>query len=133
MAGVRHGGRVIHNIYGVGYHGVAPAAWSFALGIGARAELAPKLHVDFEAITYWLQRDVPFADDAQLASIGASFGYAVTPVFGVFAAPTFNVLVTPDKELTDVKPPWGSTLLHEGDTVTVRGWPGATLGLRASL
>ena len=133
MAGVRHGGRVIHNVYGAGYHGFGTAAWSFALGLGVRAELAPKLHVDFETIAYWLQRDVPFSQDAQVASIGASFGYAITPVFGVFAAPTFNVLVSPDKELSDVGPPWGSTLLYESDTVTVRAWPGATLGLRASL
>ena len=133
MAGVRHGGRVIHNVYGVGFHGPAPAAWSFALGLGVRAELAPKLHVDFETIAYWLQRGAPFAEDAQVASVGASFGYALTPVFGLFAAPTFNVLVTPDKELSDVGPPWGSTPLYESDTVTVRGWPGATLGLRASL
>src|SRR6185503_11566604 len=126
MAGVRHGGRVIHNVYGVGFHGFAPTAWSFALGLGVRAELAPKLHVDFETIGYWLQRGQPFSDDAQIGSIGASFGYAVSPVFGVFAAPTFNVLVTPNKEMAEVGPPWG-TVLYESDTATVRAWPGATL------
>jgi len=132
MAGVRHGGRVIQNVYGVGFHGFAPTAWSFALGLGVRAELAPKLHVDFETIGYWLQRGQPFSDDAQIGSIGASFGYALSPVFGVFAAPTFNVLVTPDKELAEVGPPWG-TVLYESDTATVRAWPGAALGIRASL
>jgi hypothetical protein len=132
MAGVRHGGRVIHNVYGVGFH-ASPATWSFALGIGARVELASKLHVDFETIAYWLQRGRPFVDDAQVASIGASFGYALSPMFGVFAAPTFNVLVTPDKELSNVGPLWGSALLHESSTVTVRAWPGASLGIRASL
>jgi hypothetical protein len=133
MAGLRHGGRVIHNVYGVGVHAASPATWSFALGLGVRAELASKLHVDFETIAYWLQRGRPFVDDAQIASVGASFGYALTPVFGIFAAPTFNVLVTPDKELSNVGPLWGSALLHEGTTVTVRAWPGAALGVRASL
>jgi hypothetical protein len=133
LAGVRHGGRVIHNVYGVGVHGTTPTVWSFALGIGVRAELATKLHVDFETIAYWMQRGQPFSQDAQVASVGASFGYALSPVFGVFAAPTFNVLVTPDKELADVGPPWGTTLLYEDSTVTVRAWPGATLGIRASL
>jgi hypothetical protein len=133
MAGVRHGGRVIHNVYGVGYRAGTPSGWSFALGLGARLELSAKAHIDFEAITYWLQRNEPFLDDAQISSAGASFGYALTPVFGVFAAPTFNVLVTPDKELSQVGAFWGSTLLYESDTFTVRAWPGATLGLRAAL
>jgi len=133
MAGVRHGGRVIHNVYGVGFRGTAPSGWSFALGLGARLPLLPKLHVDFETIAYWVQRREPFVQDAQVASVGASFGYALTPVFGLFAAPTYNVLITPDKELAEVGPPWGSTLLYEGGTVTVRAWPGATLGIRASL
>jgi len=133
MVGVRHGGRVIHNVYGVGYRAGAPQAWSFALGLGFRVELASKVHVDFETVAYWLQRDQPFAHDAQIGSIGASFGYALSPVFGLFAAPTFNVLISPDKELSDVGPPWGSTILYEGDTATVRAWPGATLGIRASL
>jgi hypothetical protein len=133
MAGVRHGGRVIHNIYGVGYRAGTPSGWSFALGLGARLELSPKAHIDFEAIAYWLQRSEPFLDDAQVSSAGASFGYALTPVFGVFAAPTFNVLVTPDKELSQVRAFWGSTPLYESDTLTVRAWPGATLGFRAAL
>jgi hypothetical protein len=133
MAGVRHGGRVIHNVYGVGFHGPAPAAWSFALGLGVRAELAPKLHVDFETIAYWLQRSRPFSEDAQIASVGASFAYALSPLFGIFGGPTFNVLVTPNKDFSDVGPVWGSALLHESSTVTVRAWPGAALGIRASL
>jgi hypothetical protein len=133
MAGVRHGGRVIHNVYGVGVHGPAPTVWSFALGLGFRVELASKLHVDFETIAYWLQRNRPFLDDAQIASVGASFGYALSPVFGIFAAPTFNMLVTPDKDFAQVRPPWGSTIVHESSTFTVTAWPGASLGIRASL
>ncbi|HMI86750.1 MAG TPA: hypothetical protein VK550_21805 [Polyangiaceae bacterium] len=133
MVGVRHGGRVIHNVYGVGYRAGSTTAWSFALGLGVRAELAPKLHVDFEAIAYWLQRGQPFSEDAQVSSLGASFGYALTPVFGIFAAPTLNVLVTPDKELSNVGPPWSTSLLYEDTTVTVRAWPGGALGVRASL
>jgi len=133
MAGVRHGGRVIHNVYGVGYRAGTPSTWSFALGLGARLELSPKAHIDFETIAYWLQRNQPFVEDAQIASAGASFGYALTPVFGIFAAPTFNVLVTPDKEFSQVGAFWGSTLLYESDTVTVRSWPGASLGIRAAL
>jgi hypothetical protein len=133
MAGARHGGRVIHNVYGVGFRGPTPSGWSFALGLGARAELAPKLHVDFEAIAYWVQRREPFVEDAQIASLGASFGYALTPVFGLFAAPTFNTMFTPHPKLAEVGPPWGTALLHEGDTLTIRAWPGATLGIRASL
>jgi hypothetical protein len=133
MAGVRHGGRVIHNVYGVGFHGTAPSAWSFALGLGVRVPLATRLHVDFETIGYWLQRGQPFYEDAQVGSVGASFGYALTPVFGLFAAPTFSVLVTGDKEMAEIKPPWGSALLYEDSSVTVRAWPGASFGVRASL
>ena len=132
MVGVRHGGRVIHNVYGVGYRVGETAAWSFALGLGARAELAPKLHLDIEATAYWIQRGQPFDQDAQIGSLGASFGYALTPVFGLFAAPTLNVLVTNDKELAGIAPGWATTL-YDDPTVTVRAWPGATLGLRASL
>jgi hypothetical protein len=132
MVGARHGGRVLHNVYGVGYRLGSPAGWSFALGLGARAELAPKLHLDVEATAYWVQRGQPFDQDAQIASLGASFGYALTPVFGLFAAPTLNVLVTADKELAGIAPGWATTL-HEDTSITVRAWPGATLGLRASL
>ena len=132
MVGARHGGRVIHNVYGVGYRVGETAAWSFALGLGGRAELAPKLHLDIEAMAYWIQRGQPFDQDAQIGSLGASFGYALTPVFGLFAAPTLNVLVTNDKDLAGIAPGWATTL-YDDPTTTVRAWPGATLGLRAQL
>jgi hypothetical protein len=132
MVGVRHGGRVMHNVYGVGYRVGEIAGWSFALGLGGRVDLAPKLHLDVEATAYWIQRGQPFDQDAQIASLGASLGYALTPVFGLFAAPTLNVLFTSDKELAGVAPGWATTL-YDDPTVTVRAWPGATLGLRASL
>jgi hypothetical protein len=132
MVGVRHGGRVMHNVYGVGYRVGQTAGWSFALGLGARAQLAPKFHLDIEATAYWVQRGQPFDQDAQIGSLGASFGYALTPVFGLFAAPTLNVLVTNDKELAGIAPGWATTL-YDDPTVTVRAWPGATLGLRAAL
>ena len=133
MAGVRHGGRVIQNIFGVGVRAGSTTAWGFALGLGARVPIAPKMHLDFQVINYWLQKGDPFHDDAQIASAGVSFGYAISPLFGVFAAPTYNVLVTTDAELRKVKAPWGSTSLHEGTSVSVHAWPGATLGIRATL
>jgi hypothetical protein len=132
MVGARHGGRVIHNVYGVGYRAGTTDGWALALGLGARAEIAPKFHVDFETIAYWIQRGKPFDQDAQIGSLGASFGYALTPVFGLFAAPTLNVLVTPDKELAGIAPGWSTTLVDDG-SITIKAWPGATLGLRAAL
>jgi hypothetical protein len=133
MAGVRHGGRVLHNIYGAGYRAGSQNGWSFALGLGGRVPLATKLYLDVETIAYWIQQNQPFQKDAQVSSIGASLGYSLTPVFGVFGGPTFNVLVTPDKDFADIGPAWGTQLLYEDSSVTVRSWPGATLGLRASL
>jgi hypothetical protein len=133
MAGVRHGGRVLYNIYGVGARGFSPTAWAMALGIGGRAELAPKLHLDLEAIAYWVQQKEPFIKEAQISSLGGNIGYDISSVFGVFGGPTYNVLVTQDPDLLDVKPAWGSSSLYDSDSVQVRGWPGAAIGIRASL
>jgi hypothetical protein len=132
MVGVRHGGRVLYNVYGVGYNAFEPNTWALALGLGGRVDVAERLHLNFEAIAYWMQQNAPFQQDAQVSSLGGNIAYDFTPVFGVFGGPTFNVLVTPHKELTGIAPSW-STNIHESDTITIRGWPGAALGIRATL
>ncbi|MET0592104.1 MAG: hypothetical protein ABW133_05355 [Polyangiaceae bacterium] len=132
MAGVRHGGRVLYNVYGVGYRPFDTNTWSLALGLGGRANLAEKLHLDIEAIAYWMQKNTPFQEDAQISSLGANIAYDFSPMFSVFGGPSLNVLVTPHKDMTMLAPSW-STNIHESDSIAIRGWAGAALGIRANL
>jgi hypothetical protein len=130
MAGVRHGGHYVHNLFGAGRDLGGSDAWALAVGLGVRLPLATRLHLDVDAIHYFLK---PPSLDTQLSVIQATAGYAITPALGVFAGPTFNTLVSSEPPGATLGPAWSTTRLDSGGAESVHIWPGATVGVRATL
>jgi hypothetical protein len=131
-ATVRHGGTLVHNVYGVGYRLGKETWWSLALGIGVHVPVVPRLDVDIDVVYQALQKDKPFSSETHLTSFQPTIAYTVASPFSIFAAPTFNVLVSNEGEPT-IEPPWGSFRLDSSGPQVVHGWPGFTLGIRAEL
>jgi hypothetical protein len=129
---VRHGGTVVHNIYGVGLRVGGEAMWSFALGIGAHVPIAPRLDLDIDLVYHALQKGRLFSSEAHLTAFQPTLAYTVTEPLSIFASPTFNVLVSQEGEST-LEPAWGSFRLDSSGPQVVHGWPGFTVGLRAQL
>jgi hypothetical protein len=131
-ATVRHGGSIVHNLYGVGYRLGKDAWWSLVLGIGVHVPIVPRLDVDIDVVYQALQKDRPFSSETYLTSFQPTLSYTVASPIALFAAPTFNVLVSNEGEPT-FEPPWGSFRLDSSGPQVVHGWPGVTLGVRAEL
>jgi hypothetical protein len=131
-ASVRHGGTIVHNLYGVGYRLGKEAWWSLELGIGVHVPLAARLAMDIDLVYHALQKGRPFSSETYLTTLQPTLAYTVSEPFSLFAAPTFNVLVSNEGEST-IEPPWGSFRLDSSGPQVVHGWPGFTLGVRAEL
>jgi hypothetical protein len=128
MFGVRHGGRLVHNVYGAGYHLAGGGAWAMALGIGLRVPLGSRLRLDLDVMSYAIQRGKPFVDAVQLSAFQPWLGFALDEHVDLFAGPSFDVAVARSGS-PDLSPPWG-TIRFSDD---VHAWPGAALGVRANL
>jgi len=72
---VHHGGRILHNVYGVGYRFGNERWWSFMLGIGGHFPLAQRLDLDIDLLYVTLQRDKLFSQDVHGATLQPSFVY----------------------------------------------------------
>jgi hypothetical protein len=131
-ATVRHGGTIVHNLYGVGYRLGNGTWWSLVLGIGVHVPLAPKLDLDVDVVYHALQQGKPFSSEAHLTAFQPTLAYSVAEPLSIFAAPTFNVLVSNEAQPT-IEPPWGSFRLDSSGAQAVHGWPGLTAGIRARL
>lgn len=146
MAGLVHGGRRFHNLYGAGFtlrngRGVFAFAW----GIGARMHDARPWQVDVDAVAYGLLSSQPKTgtsttesasaegNEANLASIlqlRVPIAYRLTPAVSLFAAPALNVSIgRSDEELADPGF-YGAELTNDSSDETVTIWPGLSLGAR---
>jgi hypothetical protein len=132
MATVRHGGTIVHNLYGVGYRLGSEAWWSLELGLGVHVALAPRLDLDVDVAYHALQKGNPFSSETYLTVFQPTLAYNVAGPISVSAAPTYNVLVSNEGDSV-FEPAWGSHRLDSSGPQVVRGWPGFTLGVRAQL
>lgn len=128
--GVEHGGRVIHNIYGVGLRsGTRGAGWAVTLGVGARIHAGPRFTLDLDALWSSLQGGGLTDPATQLPSLrllgGARLGRSLTVLAGL----GYSVLVTRDAAEAARLHLAGTRFTHSGG-VQVVGYPGLTLGLR---
>ena len=127
MAGVRHGGGFLHNIYGIGEHIGATATPTMAFGLGGRVQLSPATHLDIDVIDYFTTR----SDDV-LGSMQATIGHRFVGWFGAYAGASYNVRAA-DTGQERIKPPWGAKHLGNIDKTELAGWPGVTAGVRLLL
>jgi hypothetical protein len=128
-AGITHGGKYVHNSYGVGPrfgtgndHGVA------VLALGVRALNLPRVRIDIDAFsTTYLGKDM--GHNTSIAGLRVPVTVMLVRGFGVVLAPTYQVMVT-DNPSPRQQSIFGDTRLHSGKDVTVLGFAGLILGLR---
>ncbi len=132
VAGVRHGGAIVHNVYGVGLQLGGENLWAMVVGLGVHFSLASWLNLDVDVLEQWLHKDFRFAENLQLATLQGAFGVPLGRTFEVLVAPTFNVL-TGAVQGTGLAPPWATFDFHEGSQNFVHGWIGVSAGLRVNL
>jgi hypothetical protein len=133
MVGVRHGGKVVHNVFGAGYRVGVDGVFALALGIGARAHLGERLVLDLDFLdhSFSAPRGSPGSATRHLLALQAGFAYDLSRRVALVAAPSLDLLVSQDPNLS-VTPVWGSVALAKGDT-RVNAWPGLSLGARVNL
>lgn len=129
MAAVTHGGKYVHNTYGIGGRLGADTNRAVAmLGIGVRVLHTARLRIDIDAIAV---HDIG-SDELRMSS-GLRVPVTIPLVggLGVLVAPSYNVYVSDD--LTAKTKHWlGDTTFRgadKGDTVVI-GYPSITAGLR---
>lgn len=134
--GVEHGGKVIHNIYGIGVgHRDDPGVvLSAALGLGARVVDGELLYLDIDAMMYALL----IKDDArdryvwgQVAQLRVPVALRLSSKVALFVAPALNVSFADAGQPLSDPALYHSTRLSKASASTeVRMWPGLSLGLR---
>lgn len=137
MVGATQGARFTHNIYGIGIRPMGDLpAFATTLGIGVRVYSSSSLTVDIDALSYGIMRKNPDVSRIDFASIHQlRVPVSLSPVKGIwfFVAPSVSVsTVERDSHLWQEKLAlFGSQRLSSADAdVTVRIWPGASVGAR---
>jgi hypothetical protein len=137
MLGATQGARFTHNVYGIGIRPMGDnPAFATALGLGVRVYSSSFLTIDIDALTYGLMRKNPDASRVDFASIHQlRVPISLAPVKGVwfFIAPSVSVsLAERDSHMWQEKfALFGSQRLSSANAdVTVRIWPGASVGAR---
>jgi hypothetical protein len=130
LAGVEHGGPVMHNVWAVGARtGTRGQRFAMTLGLGGRIVSKGRLTLDLDALSTWLLHD-PGADKTALhAQLRLVLGVRIAGPFGVFAGPTYNVLVTNDPAEGSQAPAL-DRLLDDGNGWRAFEWVGVTAGVR---
>jgi hypothetical protein len=127
---VVHGGRFVHNLYGVGARtGAAGARVALSLGIGVRFVDEERWTLDLDAISHGLARPDDLGTWSQQAMLRASVGVRLSRRAAVFGGLTYNALITED---ASERPQTPFPLTQETSTggTSVMLWPGIALGVR---
>ena len=131
IAGITHGGKYVHNIYGIGLRTDAQGQrLALQFGIGVRVFSGERVRVDIDALTTHLIRDN--GRESLISGGRVPVTVMIARGFGAFIAPSYQVLIT-DDAAENPQPLMGRTLFERGtdpDDTRVIGYPGLTLGLR---
>jgi hypothetical protein len=126
FAGVKHGGRHYHWIYGLGARLADTSRGWAVIGVGAHVTPAEKAYVDVDLLDN-VQFGSREGQVAQVYEARATVGYAVLPQVAVFIGPTVNVL-NAALSARSGEPGYASHLTATSSN-TFGIWPGATLGV----
>jgi hypothetical protein len=129
LASFEHGGRVLHNIYGVGErrNGETTRAM-LALGLGARIVGNEDFTFDLDLLHHWVIK--PGSQYTSLEQVRLLFAVKLATGFSVIAGPTWSLLVTQDPEESASSLLPSTDLTRENATTRVISWPGITFGVR---
>jgi hypothetical protein len=136
MVGIEHGGRLLHNILGVGAstrsgQGVA----AFAYGLGARVHESSSMYVDIDGVGYLLlsgEENQQTPDVGSILQLRAPIGFRLMPAFSLFVSPSLSVSVARNDADNALRDPsfYGARMTTAGSPVASSIWPGVSLGAR---
>jgi hypothetical protein len=135
MVGIKHGGKHVHNIYGVGvtHRDGLGVVFATALGIGVRLADQADWFLDLDAIEHGLLAHDEVHDSydwTSIAQLRLPVGWRVTRGVAVFAGPAISVSIADSENvLTDPALYGSARLSNEGAATEVRIWPGFSAGL----
>lgn len=135
VAGVSHGGRVVHNLYGVGMRvGSAGPRLVLAAGLGARLFTRGRTSMDLDAIGYFLWRGDQNRQSS-LFQLRLPIEVRILEQVGVFIAPTYQWFFSEDVGERTQMPASLVTTYREASEGRGRilGWPGINVGARVHL
>jgi hypothetical protein len=125
LAALEHGGRHVHNLYGLGAR-VLDGRFVAVLGIGVHVPLVDRLRIDVDFVGHAIFPVQFTGAPTELYQLRPTLGVRVVDGFTVFAGPTFNVGQDgQDPTRADISPYRAFSL------GSYRLWPGATLGVEA--
>ncbi len=139
MIGIKHGSRYIHNVVAVGGRSVGDK-WLpvLALGLGIRARLGDRLHVDVDGMHHLLLQDSKDDDQTpdQLTQVKATVGLRMFRSATLFAGLSLNALWLPTHNLVESLTPFESDnsvrkdlCQNCKDSRTADVWPGVVVGV----
>jgi hypothetical protein len=134
MLGIKHGGRLVHNLWGIG---LSPRRDTLihaaSYGFGVRLHEAKHVYVDIDALLYGLIARNPETERwswTVIQQLRVPIGLRLTKHVALFAAPTLSVSFVDHPFLDDLA--WfGSFEVQPSDwDQTIRIWPGLSIGLQ---
>ena len=132
MAAFKHGGRHFHNFYGAGIRPLdGETRVAFTVGLGGHFPLSSRFFLDVDGLVYSIHSTEDFsARPALLAQLRPMVGLRLTEGLALAAGPSYNISVADSADAATLSA-IGSSLLHSGTGVFVRGWPGLSVGVQA--
>jgi hypothetical protein len=135
MAGTTQGGRVTHNIYGIGIRPMADSpAFAMTLGIGARLYNTSWLTVDLDALSYGIVHTDPNGGAAEwvnLQQLRVPVSFAPLRGVWLFVAPSVSVsVIDKDSHMQKLALIGSKRVTSDDSDTNVRIWGGLSLGLR---
>lgn len=136
LAGVSHGGKVVHNVYGAGMRvGSEGQRAAFTLGIGARLLDDRRFTLDLDALYELVSHTNEFTTNTMLGRLRLAGAITLYDRLALLVAAGYAVMDTDDPDEA-TQAPWGESKLTSGkrnaDHV-VYGFPSLALGLRVAL
>ena len=135
MLSLVHGGRLIHNIYGVGGRtGANGTRFGVTYGIGARLHRSEWLTVDLDLLGTWLVNGPSVNGPSFLTQLRLLGALRLTSGVSLLLGPTYQVMTAYQAQPNYAQAPFGATSFsvssagHTGWADT--GWPGVVIGLR---
>lgn len=136
MVGVEHGGKLFHNIFGIGGSTRSgQGVFAFAYGFGARAFQSQSMFLDVDAVAYGLVSGDETQDNPDFGSImqlRVPIGFRLESWFALYVSPALNLSVARNHENNALRDPsfYGASVTTKGSDVASSIWPGVTLGAR---
>lgn len=129
-AGLLHGGKYTHTIYGVGVRKGADdkAHPVFVLGIGGHVPVRERAFVDVDVLTHYVPNG-QFDNSANVFQLRVIGGVKVSDALSLFAGPTANLAQLP-LDADETYGVFGSKKLDWGGGASWRAWAGVAAGVR---